>query len=145
MRYLSERPWSVKRLSADNSSFRAGLDRNRARYEIDRMTPDRMTAPGLTDFEAMAAASLAGLPQEFRDRLGRLVVRVADFAAPEVLQDLGITDPFNLTGLYDGVSLPHQSATQSFSFPKVILVRVPRSMSWSQMSWFSASLADTRT
>jgi len=69
----------------------------------------RQNAPSLADFEELAAEALAGLPQMFRARCEGLVVRVADFAPPEVLESLSISDPFELTGLYHGVALPDRS------------------------------------
>ena len=73
------------------------------------MTYDTLTAPTLTDFEVMARAALADMPAELRDRLGRLVIRVEDFASPDILREMSLSDPFELTGLYDGTALVHQS------------------------------------
>lgn len=74
------------------------------------MSYARLIAPGLAEFDALAKEALAGLPAIFRQRLGRLAVRVEDFAPARVLREMGIADPFELTGLYYGVALPHQSS-----------------------------------
>jgi len=37
------------------------------------------------------------------------VFQVAEFADEDVLEEFGIEDPFELTGLYQGVSLAHRS------------------------------------
>jgi predicted Zn-dependent protease with MMP-like domain len=34
-----------------------------------------------------------------------IVLRIADFAPEEILEDMGIDDPFELTGLYDGIPM----------------------------------------
>ena len=65
--------------------------------------------PSLEDLERMALAAWVALPQTFRDMAGDIVIRIEDFADEETLSDLGIGDPFALTGLYSGVDLTHQS------------------------------------
>ncbi len=50
--------------------------------------------------------------------------RVEDLADEEILADLGIDDPFELTGLYQGVDLTQQSiADPRPSIPIVFLFR----------------------
>ena len=67
------------------------------------------SAPTLDDFAVLAETALAALPKPFRDLVGDVLVRIEDFASEEVLDDLGIEDPFELTGLYQGVDLQHRS------------------------------------
>jgi predicted Zn-dependent protease with MMP-like domain len=66
-------------------------------------------APSLDDFAALADQAYAALPDEFRKMVGDVVFQVADFADEEVLEELGIEDGFELTGLYQGVSLAQRS------------------------------------
>lgn len=66
-------------------------------------------APSLEDLEALAAAAWEGLPDHFRQLCSDVVVRVEDFATNEVLAELGIDSPFDLMGLYQGVSLDRRS------------------------------------
>jgi len=68
-----------------------------------------LPAPSLDDFDAIARAAWAGLPSVFTRMAGDVVIRIEDFASEEVLGDFGIEDPFELTGLYSGVDLTHQS------------------------------------
>jgi predicted Zn-dependent protease with MMP-like domain len=77
--------------------------------EPDRVNDGAAKAPSLDDFAAIADAALAGLPAPFRKLAGEVVCQVQDFASDEVLGDLGIEDPFELTGLYQGVVLTHRS------------------------------------
>jgi predicted Zn-dependent protease with MMP-like domain len=65
--------------------------------------------PSIDEFAALAEAALAGLPAEFRAATGDVVFRIEDFADEEVLDDLGIEDPFELSGLYQGVDLGRRS------------------------------------
>ena len=67
------------------------------------------TAPTLADIEVLAAATWERLPQEFRAKAADVLIRVEDFANDEVLDSLGIESPFDLLGLYQGVSLNHKS------------------------------------
>ena len=71
-----------------------------------RMAP----APSLTDLEVLAAAAWERLPADFRKMCGDLVIRVEDFALDEVLDELGIESPYDLMGLYQGVSLDKKSS-----------------------------------
>jgi predicted Zn-dependent protease with MMP-like domain len=70
---------------------------------------DSATAPTLADIEVLAAAAWERLPREFRDKATDVLIRVEDFATDEVLDSLGIESPFDLLGLYQGVSLNQKS------------------------------------
>jgi predicted Zn-dependent protease with MMP-like domain len=61
--------------------------------------------PSIEDFEALASRAFAALPPEVRHACGGLALRVTDFAPDEMLDEMGIEDPFELTGLYDGIAL----------------------------------------
>ena len=80
------------------------------------------TAPTLADFEVLANAAWEKMPATFREMAGDLVVRVEDFAADDVLDQLGIEDPFELTGLYQGVSLDQQSVTDMPREPDMVFL-----------------------
>jgi predicted Zn-dependent protease with MMP-like domain len=66
-------------------------------------------APDLDAIEAIALEALGALPQTFRPHARSVLLRVAEVAPQEVLRDLEIDDPFQLTGLYDGVPLTEKS------------------------------------
>ncbi|HMN38428.1 MAG TPA: metallopeptidase family protein [Hyphomicrobium sp.] len=66
-------------------------------------------APSLADFEMLAASAWEKLPATFRQLAGDVLIRIEDFATDDVLEELGIEDPFELTGLYQGVSLNKKS------------------------------------
>jgi predicted Zn-dependent protease with MMP-like domain len=75
----------------------------------DRDWQDAM-APSLAEMEAIATASFALLPEEFRARIGDIQFRVADFPENDVLDDLGIESEFGLLGLFQGTGLAHDDA-----------------------------------
>lgn len=79
-------------------------------------------APSLTEFEQLAAQAWEKLPAEFRTMAGDVVIRVEDFATDEILDDLGIEDPFELTGLYQGVSLDQKSVSDIPREPDMVFL-----------------------
>ncbi len=90
-------------------------------------------APSLDDLAQIAERAFAGLPEGFRELAGEVVFRVDDFPPDEVLDDLGIDDPFGLTGLYSGVSLAERSSFGPEPEPsRVFLYRRPILDEWAE-------------
>lgn len=79
-------------------------------------------APTLADFERMADAAWRRLPKEFRDMCGDLVIRIEELAEDDVLKSLGIESPFDLMGLYHGVSLDKKSVTDVARQPDMVFL-----------------------
>ena len=69
----------------------------------------RRRAPDLAEFEELAALAWQRLPQAFRALCGDVLIRIEDFPTEEVLRELGLESPFDLMGLYHGVSLDKKS------------------------------------
>jgi predicted Zn-dependent protease with MMP-like domain len=80
------------------------------------------TAPSLADFEALAQTAWNRLPAEFRGLAGDLVIRIEDFATDEILDDMDIEDPFELTGIYQGVSLDRKSLNDTTREPDMVFL-----------------------
>lgn len=90
-------------------------------------------APSLDDFAALADAAFKALPDQFRALSGDVVIRIDDFASDEVLDDLGIEDPFELTGLYQGVDLGRRSVLDPGLHPSMVfLYRRPILDEWTE-------------
>ncbi|HSF95232.1 MAG TPA: metallopeptidase family protein [Thermohalobaculum sp.] len=88
-------------------------------------------APSLADIERMARAAYEAMPPLFRQHCDGLLIRVADFADDETLAEMGIEDPFELTGLYHGVALTEKSVMDTPSEPdQVWLYRRPILEEW---------------
>ncbi len=88
-------------------------------------------APSLDDLDRYAREAWAQLPQEFRDLAGDVLIRVEDFANEEILADMGVDDPFELTGLYSGVDLTQRSVMDPEpGQPMVFLFRRPILDEW---------------
>ena len=87
--------------------------------------------PSLDDIETHARAAWAALPSRFRDLAGDIIFRIEDFADEEVLAEMGLEDPFELTGLYQGVDLTQRSvADPAPAAPMVFLYRRPLLDEW---------------
>ncbi|MCL7465635.1 metallopeptidase family protein [Phaeovulum sp. NW3] len=88
-------------------------------------------APDLTAIETMAEAARLALPQAFASAAAQVVLRVEDFAPDAILAEMGIDDPFDLTGLYDGIPLTQKSVMDQQAGPDVIwLFRRPILDEW---------------
>ena len=78
------------------------------------------SAPTAGEIEALALATIEALPEAFRLHAKSVILRVEEFAGDDVLSDLGIADPFDLTRLYDGVPLTQKSVSDQAERPDVI-------------------------
>lgn len=88
-------------------------------------------APSLEEFDAIAREAYESLPPEFRSQCGDIVIHVAEFAEDEILDEMGFDDPFELTGLFEGVDLASRSLDDIPSGPShVHLYRRPMLDEW---------------
>jgi predicted Zn-dependent protease with MMP-like domain len=89
------------------------------------------TAPSAAEIEAIALATLAALPDPFASHLRDVVLQVEEFASDAILAEMGIEDPFDLTGLYEGLPLNHKSVDISGTLPdRILLFRRPILDEW---------------
>lgn len=77
-------------------------------------------APDADTIETIARATMARLPDIFREHLGDVVLRIEDFADDETLDALGIEDPFQLSGLYRGQPIGAKSIGDFGTMPDMI-------------------------
>ena len=88
-------------------------------------------APSAADIEAIARRTLDALPEPFATHLKDVVLLVEEFASDEILQSMGIEDPFDLTGLYEGLPLNQKSVEISGTLPdRILLFRRPILDEW---------------
>jgi predicted Zn-dependent protease with MMP-like domain len=88
-------------------------------------------APSLEDFEDVASRAFAALPAEVRRACAGLALRIADFAPDEILDEMEIEDPYELTGLYDGIALTERSVLHQPTRPDTVwLYRRPILEEW---------------
>lgn len=90
-------------------------------------------APSLAMIEQLAHETISTLPDPFRGPATHIRLRVEDFAEDWMLEDLGIDDQFDLTGLYDGTPLTEKSTADQVTRPDAIwLFRRPILDEWSE-------------
>lgn len=87
----------------------------------------------LDEMEMLGLKAITALPQAFREQLGDVVFAVEDFADAETLRDLGIEDPFELSGVYEGHALTERSIEMSGQLPtRIRLFRRPILDEWAE-------------
>ena len=90
-------------------------------------------APTLVEFEELADLAWRRLPAEFRTMCGNVAIRVEDFPAEDVLDELQLESPFDLMGLYHGVSLDKRSVSDLPRMPDMVfLYRRPLLDVWAE-------------
>ncbi len=95
--------------------------------------PPSAAAPSLDDLATIAERAFAALPSPFRELTAEAVIRIDDFADSEVLDELGIEDAFELTGLYQGVDLSRRSTFDIETGPsRIFLYRRPILDEWAE-------------
>ena len=87
--------------------------------------------PSAEEIERIAEEALAAVPAPFLKQLKNVAIRVEDFADEETLREMEIDNPYDLTGLYHGVPLIHQSVGDARAMPEMIyLYRQPILAEW---------------
>jgi predicted Zn-dependent protease with MMP-like domain len=87
--------------------------------------------PSADEIEALARRALEGLPDPFARSLADVVLLVEEFADDETLEAMEIDDPFDLTGIYEGLPLTERSVEQSGTLPdRIRLFRRPILDEW---------------
>ena len=95
-------------------------------------SPDSI-APSLSVLEQLAHEAIASLPAPFREPATHVRLRIEDFPNDDMLEELGVDDAFDLTGLYDGIPLTEKSTTEQMTRPDVIwLFRRPILDEWAE-------------
>jgi len=77
------------------------------------MAPTFSEPPGADDIEAIARTALAALPPELRNPVEGVVIRVDEFPDARTEAELELESPFDLLGLYHGVSIDRRSVSDT--------------------------------
>ena len=86
------------------------------------MIPRHTTPPSLAELELLAAEALDKIPAELRQHLGAIVIRIEDFPDDDTADEMELESPFDVLGLYRGVSLPRQSLLDVRTSPDMIFL-----------------------
>ncbi len=89
-------------------------------------TGKHASAPTLDDIEAIAGEAFATIPQALAQHVTDVVIHVVDFPDDETMEVLELESPFDLLGLYQGVSLDRKSvADTQTDVDRIFLYRRP--------------------
>ena len=65
------------------------------------------------DFEDLAHAAFKTIPGELAVHVTDVVIRIEEFPDGEICRDMGLDSPYELLGLYHGVSIDLKSVSQT--------------------------------
>jgi acetylglutamate kinase len=89
------------------------------------------TPPSLDDILELAETALSAIPQELRNLVGGTVMAVEEAPDDEVLAEMGMESPWELTGLYRGTPLTQKSVLDLPAEPDtIVLFREPILLEW---------------
>lgn len=87
--------------------------------------------PSLEKMEQMARQVVEGLPAAFRAAAQEVAICVVDWPDQDMLEELEIDDPLDLTGLYDGIPMTEKSVFDQPMGPDTVwLFREPILDEW---------------
>ncbi len=98
---------------------------NRAGYRR-AMRPRIATPPSAAEIVEIARAALADIPDELRRHVGAVAILVEEFPDDDTEEEMGLDSPFDLLGLYQGVSLDRKSVSDApDDLDRIFLYRRP--------------------
>lgn len=87
--------------------------------------------PSLDDLGQMAQSILDELPEPFSALIKDIPIRIEDWPDKDILDEMGIDDPLELTGLYRGTPIGERATMTASSEPEMIfLFRMPMLLEW---------------
>lgn len=79
-------------------------------------------APSAADIESLARDALGSIPAALRRMVADVVIRVEEFPDDDVIKEMALPSPFDLLGLYQGVSLDRKSMMDTPEQVDIILL-----------------------
>jgi len=73
--------------------------------------------PTAEEIEAIARDAMATLPDPFSSHLAHVVLQVDEYADEDLLGEMGIEQPLDLTGVYEGIPVGQRSVETSGTLP----------------------------
>lgn len=70
-------------------------------------------APDIADMERIADAAFRRIPEALRRHVDGVMIRIDDFPDQETEREMGLESPFDLLGLYRGVSIDRKSVSDT--------------------------------
>jgi len=88
----------------------------------DRSRPHYTTPPSLDDIAELAERALAAIPERLRRHVAGVGITVEEMADDETLDEMGIENPWDLSGLYRGTPLHQRSFSDVARGPDLIFL-----------------------
>ncbi len=88
----------------------------------NREPPSATLPPTLGDIDALAQAAIERLPDEFRDWLGPVLLRVEDFPDAEVMAAMALESEFDILGVYQGRHVGLKGDVPTGALPDIIFL-----------------------
>ena len=73
--------------------------------------------PSAEEIEAIARDAIERLPELFASHLSHVVLQIDEYADDDLLAEMGIDHPLDLTGVYEGIPIGQQSVETSGALP----------------------------
>ena len=90
------------------------------------MRPRIAAPPSAAEIVEIARAALAEIPDELRRHVGAVAILIEEFPDPDTEEAMGLESPFDLLGLYQGVSLDRKSVSDApDDLDRIFLYRRP--------------------
>ena len=87
------------------------------------MSPSNVAAaPSLADIGALARQALEQIPARMREKMVNVAVRIEEFPDAEVVHEMQLDSPFDILGLYRGVSLDRKSYFDASDEPDIVFL-----------------------
>lgn len=100
-------------------------------------------APNLEDIERLARDALTRIPEPFASHLSNIILMVEDWPSAELLDDLGIANRYDLSGLYEGRPVCERSLDDFAGLPDTVtLFRRPLLDEWAESGLSLAELVN---
>lgn len=82
--------------------------------------------PSIADLETLAAEAFGAIPEVLRARVDGVVLHVEEFPEEDIEREMDLESPFDLLGLYSGVSLDQKSVSDvPMDLDRIFLYRRP--------------------
>ncbi|MBL8628869.1 MAG: metallopeptidase family protein [Rhodospirillaceae bacterium] len=78
--------------------------------------------PSLDDMEALASEALQTLPARLRQFTTGIVIHVTEFPDDDVCAEMELESPFDILGLYQGISMAEQTVEASGGLPNMVFL-----------------------
>ncbi len=80
----------------------------------DWVMSDRFAAPpSLADLDALAREAFAAIPGELRAHAEGVVIQILEFPDDDIVREMGLQSPFELSGLYSGIPIGDKSVSSA--------------------------------